>query len=387
MPNRRLAVFATHPIQYQVPIWRALAATSELDVVVHYFSDHCIQGELNAEFGVEITWDVPLLNGYEYRFLERNANENRNFRTKAFDAKKLLQKGRFDSVLIQGYTHRFERNIIVAAKALNIKTILRGELTDKVYNHGLIKTWIRNAYLWWFYKYIDAFCCIGKEAQQHLYKRHILDDRIFFSPYSVDSDLFQSQKKNLNRIDSRNSLGIGDNEVTFLYCGKLIQRKNPLLLAEAVGILKDKYNLSLIIIGDGPLCPNVEKKIRPLLGHKLHMPGFVNQSKLGLYYRAADVFVLPSNFETWGLVVNEAMQFGLPVIVSNKVGCHSDLVLEGQTGYLFQASNVNSLAEKMSILIEDRDSARKMSKNAKEHVRKYSMRASVRGILQSLGHE
>ncbi len=386
VPNKRLAVFATHPIQYQVPIWRALAATPGLEIAVHYFNDHCIRGELNAEFGVEVAWDVPLLEGYEYRFLQRNANLQKKLGVKMPNARSLLEKEGFDSILIQGYIYQFERDVVLAAKALHIKTILRAELTDVALPRGVIKSVLRNAYLRWFYRHIDVFCSVGQEAQKHLERHNIADNRIFFSPYCVDSDFFQSQKEKFNRVDSRKTLGISNNEIALLYCGKLIPRKAPLLLVKALANVNQE-NLSLIVVGDGPLREFFEKEARAVLGQRLHMAGFVNQSKLGQYYRAADVFVLPSKYETWGLVVNEAMQFGLPVIVSDKVGCHPDLLLEGKTGYVFTSGDADSLVERISKILQDKDSFAQMGKIAEEHIKKYSTQASVKGILQSIGVE
>lgn len=386
IPNKRLAIFATHPVQYHVPIWRELAQTLELDIVVYYFSDHSIRGEFNTDFGVKVTWDVPLLEGYEYRFLQRNADLKKKHKVRIPNAQQLLKEGKFDSVLIQGYMHQFERDVIIAAKALGIKTILRGELTDAAKYREIVKRVTRNAYLWWFYRHIDAFCSVGEQATRHLKKRNIPGNKIFFSPYSIDSEFFQSQKEKFNRDDSRRALGINDDRIVFLYCGKLIPCKDPFLLIDAIGKIKNQ-DISLMVVGDGPLRKSFEKKARAVLGKKLHMAGFINQSKLGQYYRASDIFLLPSKSETWGLVVNEAMQFGLAAIVSDKVGCYSDLIIEGQTGFVFENNNVDSLSEAIVKIVQNKQLLLQMGKNAEEHIKKYSTKASSQGILQSLGHQ
>ncbi len=382
---RRLAVFATHPIQYQVPVWKALAAIPGLATVVHYFSDHSVRGEIDPGFGTNVAWDIPMLDGYEHRFIQRDAYRKGKFRTGRFNPGKLLVEGRFDSVLLQGYINRFERAVAVSAKALNIKTVLRADFIDLGYHRGIFKSLVRPFYLRWFYKHIDAFCYFGKNGKRHLLNYNIPEDRTFFAPHSVDSALFHAQSSKFSRTNSRRFLGISDDETVLLFCGKLIPLKMPQLILDAVERLEMKDKLALIVVGDGPLRASFEERASTLFGQRLYMAGFVNQSKLGRYYSAADIFILPSEYETWGLVVNEAMYFGLPVIVSNRVGCHPDLVIEGKTGYVFAANDANDLAEKISLAAEDRRSLKRMGENAARHIGDYSTERGVQGILQAIG--
>ena len=206
-----------------------------------------------------------------------------------------------------------------------------------------------------------------------------------YSPYSVDDKLLESQICMFKRKECRSWLGFTENQFIFLFSGKMIPRKNPLLLAEAVQRLPSKERIGLILLGDGPQKKTVASWLNPILGSRLIMPGFVNQSELGRYFSASDAFVLPSSYETWGLVVNEAMQFGLPVIVSNQVGCRLDLVREGETGFVFQSGDAVSLATYMQRMMGDPDKARGMGHFARQHISGFTIEASVRGILQALG--
>ncbi len=382
--NKKLAVFFFFSIQYQVPIWRHLAAMEGLDIIVYYFSDHSVRGRTDSDFGTDISWDVPLLEGYSHHFLQRHARLTGRRSARISNPGRLLSEGGFDGVLIQSYVHMFERQIAMAAQRLQIKTILRAELTDRPYRRGPVKTLLRNVYLKWFYRYIDVFCCIGDDARRHLRKRNISEDRIFFSPYAVDTALFEAQKNRYDRNEARNLLGIDEKEFVLLFSGKLIPRKAPLLLAKAIETIIDRENVTLIVLGEGQLRQPFEEKMRKLLGKRLHMAGFINQSQLGQYYRAADLFVHPAEFETWGLVVNEAMQFGLPVIVSDHAGCRRDLVIEGQTGSIFPANNTAALATKIESLLHNREQARGMGRQAEKHIAGYTTEAAARGIVQSL---
>ena len=117
------------------------------------------------------------------------------------------------------------------------------------------------------------------------------------------------------------------------------------------------------------------------------LPGFVNQSQLGAYFLAADALVMPSLHETWGLVVNEAMHFGMPVVVSDRVGSAADLVRPGETGLIYPAGNVSALARCLEVLSAESDGARRMGRAARDHVEKYTIAASARGIWTALDLE
>jgi glycosyltransferase involved in cell wall biosynthesis len=234
---------------------------------------------------------------------------------------------------------------------------------------------------------VDAFCYIGARAKDHFVRFGVPESRLFFSPYSVDSRHFEAMRERWDRETARRELGIPSDARVILFSGKLIPRKAPLLLLEAVRRLRVLDRTWVVIVGDGELRDPVESLGRAALGERLVLPGFVNQNHLGAYFGAADVFVLPSRFETWGLVVNEAMESGLPVVVGSRVGCHRDLVVEGSTGTVFQDGDPEALARALDAILTDPERAAAMGRAAKEHVRAYGTDATVRGIVRALGRE
>lgn len=383
----RLGIFVTHPIQYFAPLWRALAATPGLDLLVHFFSDHSVRGRLDPGFGVPVAWDVPILDGYRHTFVARPAGNAVPPSAGLPHARRYVDRRNFDVVMIHGYTHRFERQIVRAARANGVRTLMRGEFSDvpRQSAPSAAKTLSRDLYLRWFYGHVDRFCYIGEEARRHLSRRGIPPERLFFAPYSVDTALFEAQRATVSRDGARAALGIGDEQCVLLFSGKLIPRKAPLLLAAALNLLPARDRITLLVVGDGELRAPVEVSVRPLLGDRLHLPGFVNQSQLGRYYAAADVLVLPSDYETWGLVVNEGMQFGLPAVVSSKVGSHRDLVLEGQTGMVFEQGDAAGLARCLQRFHDDPGLAARLGQNARARVATYSTANSVAGIRRALG--
>lgn len=378
----RIGIFVTHPIQYFAPLWRQLSQMPGLEPVVHFFSDHSVSGGYDNGFGRDVKWDVPLVDGYEHAFLSKKVDLARPSSVRLPHAKQLIREGKFDAVLIHGYTFAFERQVARAGKLLRIPVLMRGEMTDTG-TRSYIKMLARDGYLRWFYSKISRFCYIGQNALKHLQRHGIEDARMFFSPYSVDDGMIAQQRSQLSRDDARRQLGIDTGKRVVLFSGKLIDRKRPGLLLDALEKL-DRSMLSLIILGDGEQRESLHRRATDLFGRRAILPGFVNQSQLGQYFQASDIFVLPSARETWGLVVNEAMHFGLPVIVSSGVGCHPDLVTPGETGFVFREGAADELAGYISALADDEPLRLRMRNAAEARVAKYTIAASALGVEAAL---
>lgn len=375
----KLGVFTTHPIQYHAPLWRNLAKRPDLDLTVHFFSDHSVRGGIDEGFNRPVTWDVDLLKGYKSVFISRDANLSKPTSVKIPNVRSLLKERDFDCVFIQGYTHGFEIQVLQEARRQNIEVVMRGEFSD-IAQRSQAKAWVRQNYLRWFYNKVSVFGVIGENARQNLVRHGVSEDRMVFAPYNVDTDLFEAQKKKFKRETVRRQLGLKEKDIVLLFSGKLIPRKEPLLLLEAMGKLRDYPNLKLIIMGDGPLKNEVQKAATRFIPKKLVFQGFVNQSELGRYYRAADIFVHPSYGETWGLVINEAMQFGLPVLTSDRVGCRLDLVKPGLTGFVFPSGNAERLAFFLETMVRNPDWTKKMGEKAEKLIGFYSSKLAADGI-------
>lgn len=385
-PPIRLGIFATHPIQYFAPLWRLLAEDGALDLCVYFFSDHSIRGGVDPEFGVKVAWDVPLVEGYTHRFVTRDADLARPSSVSLPAADRFLRAEQLDVVLVHGYMHRFERQVIRAARKAGLGTCIRGEFTDASPSRGrsVIRSLVRDAFLRRFYQDIDAFCCIGVNARHHLRRLRVPDERVFDSPYSVDTELVDRQRLEFPRDEARRNLGIPAGAVAVLFTGKLIARKAPLLLLEAIRRLPSHDNVVLLLVGEGDQRSDVVEVATSALGERVRAPGFVNQGRIGQYYSAADVFVLPSLYDSWGLVVNEAMQFGLPAIVSDRVGCAPDLIVEGRTGFTFRSEDPQDLADRLALVLGDAELRKEMGRNAARHIGAYSTRASAEGVRRAV---
>ena len=388
MSTARIGIFATHPIQYQVPIWRGLAALPNADLTVYYFSDRSLRGGHDPEFGRNISWDVDLLGGYRSIFLARDADLSapNRMRLQHSDIKELE---RLDWVCINGYIHGFERQIVRLRRRNRYRVFIRGEFSDEGRGElgalgNRARKLVRSFYLHWFYSRVDAFGVVGVAARRHLESLGVEPSRTFSSPYCIDTTSLKAQVQRHDRSAARERLGIAASSVVILFSGKLVPWKGPLLLGEAVTSLPDEA--VLVYVGDGPLRTEIERRLRPRLQQRLIMPGFVNQSSLGSFYAAADISVLPSERDKWGLVVNEAQQFALPVIVSDQVGCRHDLVVEGETGFVFPFGDVEALAARLRQLLASRALRESMGAAGRRRVMtSYTPEAAVRGIATAMG--
>jgi glycosyltransferase involved in cell wall biosynthesis len=228
---------------------------------------------------------------------------------------------------------------------------MRHEASDVAVGRSRVKGALRDMILQRLYSRIDGFAVIGTEARRHLLRLGVPEQKMGLAPYCVDTDFFAGEvaRWGPQRETLRRELGIGASDVALVFSGKLILKKDPLLIPAAIKLLPAdrQERVHLLVAGDGELRAEMERVCRTVLGDRLHMLGFLNQTQIGSVYSAGDLLVLPSKRgagETWGLVVNEAMQFGLVPLVSDGVGCAPDLIAPGN-GVVFRSADAGSLSE------------------------------------------
>jgi glycosyltransferase involved in cell wall biosynthesis len=388
----KLAVVTTHPIQYQAPIWRLLAAAPDLHVRVYFGSDFSVRGYQDSGFGVQVNWDVPLTEGYDHEFLSTSPTiqSTADLRLNRHDFRQRL--GRFgpSCALINGYAPvGFYGRALWTLRRNGIPVMFRAEATDEALTRSRPKQLVRNLYLRAWYSQISAVYAIGENARQHFLAKGIGPERIFWSPYAVDSELFEQQYQlwSPQRAIIRQELGFDDDTTVWLFSGKLVPEKDPLVLIEAFKILsgRETGRHTLLVVGDGPLRETMQASSALLPQGLVQYVGFKLQRELGRYYTAADALLMTSRSETWGLVVNESLQFGKPAIVSNRVGCHPDLITPGETGFVFPVGDAAELADymvRMASVLTVRRSA--VAAACRERAAAYSSERAAQGIVDTL---
>jgi glycosyltransferase involved in cell wall biosynthesis len=350
----RLAYFVSHPIQYQAPLLRLIAADPAIQLKVFFYSNFSLQSYQDPGFGQVIKWDVPLTEGYDYQFLDTwGSKQRKSFLQQpiARDIFEQLKQGHFDAVWVHGWSHICSLQAIVAAKRLGIPVLLRGEAHGLKEPRNPVKKWAKKAFLNRLFKTAAGCLYIGTLNRQFYQSYGVSEERLFPVPYAVDNDFFQKQVMlaGTGREALRKSLNLEPGRPIILYAAKLIEKKRPQDLLAAYRLLSSdgvqEPEPYLLFVGDGNLRSHLEAEAKATGWHSIRFLGFRNQSELPAIYDLSDVFVLPSNFEPWGLAVNEVMNAGKAVVVSNKVGSALDLVLEGQNGRTFPVGNSTALAE------------------------------------------
>ncbi len=342
----KLAIVTTHPIQYQTPLWATLAHQGLINVQVFYASDHGIKAHLDPQFGKTFSWDIPLLNGYDYEFLPSvkimglpGPVANRW----PIGLRRQLKQGGFDAILLHGYMTAAALAGYWHARRLRMPILLRGE-SHLHQKRGLATRSLKRILLPRFLRNVNYCLAIGQWNREYWQHYGVPEERIRTTLYSVDNERFrQVSHENQERCKAlRSEWGAQSGDTIFAYAGKLQSHKGLDTLLEAYRRLRSsRSDVRLVLIGDGPQGRELQERGRNIPG--IICTGFINQSELPVFFGAVDALVLPSKIEPWGLVVNEAMACGTPVIVSDAVGCGPDLVEHAETGLVFSAENISAL--------------------------------------------
>lgn len=382
----RLTVVQTHPVQYFAPWFRHVAAACpEIDLTVLYATQPT-PGQQGVGFGRAFTWDTPLTEGYRCRIV-RPARPGDNVHSNSFwgldvpEIADALRQSRPDVALIPGWNSVTLLRALWTCRRLGVPVLWRGD------------THLGNAPAGWrgrawraknrlLLHLFDAGLSVGQRTRAFLRQFGMSEDQVFDTPHCVDNDFFAGLAgpyQNLEgRTVARARFGLARDDFVVLFVGKLDPCKRPLDMLQAVARLQP--GCALLLVGAGPLEATCRQEAAAL-GVKVSWAGFLNQTQLGPAYGAADCLVLPSESETWGLVVNEAMATGLPCVVSDRVGCAPDLVSPGLTGEVFQRGDVSALAEALARVRAKTQRGHDWAPACRNQVAAYSIPRATAGLL------
>jgi glycosyltransferase involved in cell wall biosynthesis len=391
-PKVRLAYLVTHPVQYQAPLLRRIAAEPGLDLTVFFCSDFSLYKFYDIEFNQKIVWDVPLVAGYRYEVLPAMGKKEpiTFWRPFNYGLSKRFSEGNFDILWVHGYARWYSWVAMLLAKAHGIKVLIR----DDAHLISLYRTWMKRGLKRVFFsilrRLVDGFLAVGSLNRKYYNHYGIQDDKIFLVPWAVDNAFFQSkaQEASATLEELRSSLGIEKGRPIILFAGKLLERKRAGDLIEAyVQMSPDRKTEPfpyLLIIGEGDQRQALEHRARETGWDSIKFLGFKNQTELPAYYKLCQVFVLPSMHEPWGLAINEVMNAGRAVIVSDQVGCGPDLVRNGENGFIFPAGNIDSLSEAIQKVLENQEKCRLMGHRGLKIIDKWGFEEDIQGLKKVL---
>lgn len=368
---RRLAIITTHPIQYYAPLFQLLQQRNHVAIKVFYTWGQSALPKHDPGFGKAIEWDIPLLDGYPYEFIENTSAQPGSHHGKGIVNPMLIPRiseWQPDAVLVFGWLYDSHLKVMRHFKN-KIPVLFRGDSTLLDEKPG-IKSMLRFLFLRWVYRFADYALYPGSNNKAYFKKYGFSEEQLVFAPHAVDNERFAASRADEAQL-LRSRLGLTANDVLILYAGKFEEKKAPALLVDAFIELQNP-NCHLLMAGNGELETILKQSAAG--NPNIHFMDFQNQTYMPVLYQACDLFCLPSKGpnETWGLAVNEAMASSKAVLVSNKVGCAADLVHPGQNGAIFKSGDKSSLLNTLKALTRQKITLTVLGKNSGEKIKDWN---------------
>ncbi len=389
MTERRLRVLtiSSHPIQYGAPLFRIMAAHPKLDFQVAYCSLRGAEPGYDPEFGANVQWDVPLLDGYKWTHIPNRGSGAEGFWDwRNTDLWKFIRQGKFDAVISHvGYVRATFWIAYSAARSVGIPFIFGTDASSiEPRDENKWKLAVKRVIWPAVFSLSGQVLTASSAGRDMMVSLGFRAERVSMTLDTVDNDWWLAQANGVDRKEARRSLGFSPHEKVILFCAKLQPWKRPLdlLRAFASAAIPDA---KLIFAGDGAQRAELEKEAAARrVSDKVQFLGFVNQSQLPRLYKAADLMVIPSRYEPFGLVVNEAMLCGCPVVASDRVGAVRDLITHGETGYVYPCGHTDALATLLQSALADPARLQSVRERALERIKTWTPKASADALVEAV---
>ncbi|HEX7153855.1 MAG TPA: glycosyltransferase family 4 protein [Thermoanaerobaculia bacterium] len=376
----RIAVLASHVIQYQDPFFRLLAAEPELDLTVLYCSRAGAEVYRDEDMKTTLKWDLEMLQGYDYHFLRNFGFGDGYTRLINPGVIPAILRGHYDAVILfLGWGTITSLLAIAACRMTNTPFLLFGDSSFPP-PAATFKGKMRAAFMRTIVRLTSGFLTSGKVNAE--YYRHYGADPSRFSlvPWAIDNERFANTPTD---PELRRRIGARDDQLVIVFSAKFIPRKDPMTLLRAVDAMRQRDRALVLFLGHGELRGELEAFTRER-NLQVHFAGFINQADLPKYYKAGDVFVLPSLDEPRGSVLNEAMACGLPVIATDRVGAVGDIVLDGENAFVFEPGDVQALSRALDRLIEEPGLRERMAQRSRVLIADWDYAHGVRGVKDAV---
>jgi len=391
MPKDRYRVLfvCSHPVQYASPVFRRMAAHPKLDIQVAYCSLQGATSALDPEFGVEVKWDVPLLEGYPWIHVP---NKSPRPKLGGFFGLinpglwQLVRTGDYDAlVAYTGYAYASFWILASAAKCSRVPLLFGTDaigLEPRSRSHWKVR--IKKIALPRIFNLATVAIAPSSATAEYLQSLGVAEDRIVLTPFVVDNDYWITRAAAVDRESMRTTWGCSNGEPVVLFCAKLQPWKRPQDVLRAFA-RADVSDARLIIAGEGPMRAELEAEAKTIkAADRVRFTGFVNQTELPRLYRSADIMVLPSEYDACPVVVCEAMLCGCPVILSDKIWGRRELVVPHETGMFYPCGDIDALAHTLRDVLSDRKKLTRMGLAARHRMQTWSPQETIEAHIAAV---
>ena len=390
MQPTRLAIIAGHPVQYVAPWLVQLAQRESLEIHVFYLWDFGVVETKDPGFGITLEWDIPLLEGYPYSFVRNLSTDPGNHHFLGYVNPGLVDRvvaWKPDIIFLMNYAFLTYLLFLLDPRTWRLPILFRGDSHDvgrpRQSPIGLAKM-VRKL----VFARFSAFLDVGEHNRSYILASGVPRRKLFHSPHAIDNQRFQEAKPEAldQAKELRSTLSIDDGKLLFTFVGKLITIKRPFDLLHAFFLLPPslRERAALLFVGEGKLKNHLRSASQGSSISDVHFLEFQNQTVMPSVYAASDLLVLPSQNETWGLVVNEAMNLACPALVSDHVGCGPDLIVPDQTGWTFPTGDIHRLSHFLAKAIKNPQKLKQMGINAESHIAAYSYDSASMGLMEAI---
>jgi glycosyltransferase involved in cell wall biosynthesis len=385
----KVAIVVSHAIQHFCPLYRAVASAG-VDLRVFFGSSAGLKEYWDPAFNATIRWDMDLLGGYESEFVAGADDVSPAGLVPASDLTDRLR--RFDPaiVYVHGFYHPLCRQAFFWALGHRRRIFYWADS-----EHRQQRNWLsllrKQLTLRPLFSRVDAFLTVGDCNEAYYISYGVPRRKLFRSPCAIDSPAIERAlaERERHRAEIRKRLQVPEDALLAIAVGKLIARKRPRDVLEAAIALDRNPAARRVVVawlGDGPDKPEIETLAAGAGRDCVRLPGFIGVDELPAFYVGADLLLHPAAADPHPLAIGEAITAGLPIIVSDRVGCvgPSDDVREGQNGILYPCGDLAALERALRRISDDGALRRSMASASLEIARHRTLEESAKGFLSAI---
>ena len=373
--KRRLVLLTEIIAPYRIPVFNALAKCEDIDLHVIFLAENDPSLRHWRVYKDEILFPHQVLPSWRKRIGTHNILLNSGLSA-------ALEYSEPDAILCGGYNYLASWQALFWASRRRTPFIAWVESNAQDHRSGNSAVeFLKRKFL----GRCGAVVVPGKSSFEYVRSYSVPEGKIFTAPNAVDTELFARQAAEVRKDAGARRRLLGLPPRFFLYVGRVVLEKGVFELLRAYGTLSEelKAEIGLVFVGEGPARAELMRRAPDGVQFK----GFAQRDELAGYYGLADAFVFPTHSDPWGLVVNEAMACGLPIVASSAAGCVADLVKDGWNGRVVPRRGVEELAVAMTALAHDADLRATMGQRSRERIAAYSPKACAVGIAQAVASQ